>query len=793
MYLPENPAAATLGRAPMGQLLRSHDWERSPLGPPATWTRELQTIVDLMLGSKFPMFVAYGPQLGLLYNDAYAEVLGAKHPASLGRRFEEVWSEIWDEILPIIEDAMQGRSTFHENLPLEMNRKGYLEKTWFTFSYSPVRDEAGLVRGMFCACTETTDQVLAELQLAAQHQRMRQMFQRAPGIIAVLRDPDHVFEFTNDAYLELIGGRDVLGRPVREALPEIARQGFLDLLDQVYQSGESYVGRGASVLLHRQPDHPLEERFVDFVFQPIRDERGEVSGIFIEGSDVTDAVLANKALQESELRLRQLANTIPQIAWIADRQGRVHWRNDRWFEFTGMPRGQLDEAEAERQYFHPDDLPVLVEKWRAAVDSGQAFDGTGRIRAADGGFRTFYVSAAPLRDSAGAIVQWFGTNTDITPLEAAREELRAANRRKDEFLAMLAHELRNPLAPIGTAAELLKLGSRDEERVRQVSGVIGRQVAHMTQLVDDLLDVSRVTRGLVELRKETLDMAGLLADAFEQTRSLIEGRQHHFTARVPEEAVFVEGDRTRLIQVFSNLLNNAAKYTPPGGRLGLELRASDCEVEVVVVDDGGGIDASLLPHIFELFTQGERSPDRSQGGLGLGLALVKSLVELHGGRVTARSAGRGGGSTFSVSLARVAAPARTPSAAAEGEDAAGGEGKLLMIVDDNVDAAEMLTLLLESSGHRVLIAHSAENALAMIGQARPAALFLDIGLPDMDGYELARRLRQLPQTARSLLVAVTGYGHSSDRERAFQAGFDHHLVKPVRLASVLEVLAAVDA
>ena len=792
MYLPESPAAAGAGRAPMGRLLGSHDWDESPLGPPGSWPRELQTIVDLMLGSKFPMFVAYGPQLGLVYNDAYAEVLGAKHPAALGRRFEDVWSEIWHEIVPIVEDAMQGRSTFHENLPLEMNRKGYLEKTWFTFSYSPLRDEGGRVRGMFCACTETTDQVLAERQLAAQHQRMRQMFQQAPGIIAVLREPGHVFEFANDAYLELIGGRDVLGRPVREALPEIAEQRFLGLLDHVYASGENYVGRAASVMLHRQRDQPLEERFVDFVFQPFRDQRGVVTGIFIEGSDVTDAVLASKALQESELRLRQLANTIPQIAWIADRQGRVHWRNDRWFEFTGMPRGQLDEAEAERRYFHPDDLPVLVEQWRAAVDSGQAFDGTGRIRAADGSFRTFYVSAAPLRDSAGAIVQWFGTNTDITPLEAAREELRAANRRKDEFLAMLAHELRNPLAPIGTAAELLKLGARDEERVRQVSDVIGRQVAHMTQLVDDLLDVSRVTRGLVELRKETLDMAGLLADAFEQTRSLIEGRQHHFTARVPEEAVFVEGDRTRLIQVFSNLLNNAAKYTPPGGHLELRLLASDAEVEVVVRDDGSGIDASLLPHVFELFTQGERSPDRSQGGLGLGLALVKSLVELHGGSVTARSAGRGAGSTFHVSLARVAAPARPPSGGEPAVASPQGAGKLLMSVDDNVDAAEMLTLLLESSGHRVLIAHSAEDALAMIGQSSPAALFLDIGLPDMDGYELARRLRQLPQTAAALLVAVTGYGHSSDRERAFQAGFDHHLVKPVRLSSVLEVLAGVE-
>jgi CheY-like chemotaxis protein/two-component sensor histidine kinase len=303
--------------------------------------------------------------------------------------------------------------------------------------------------------------------------------------------------------------------------------------------------------------------------------------------------------------------------------------------------------------------------------------------------------------------------------------------------------------------------------------------------------VSRVTRGLIELHKETLDVAGLIADAIEQTQSLIEGRQHHLTVQAPKEAVYVAGDRTRLIQVLSNLLNNAGKYTPPGGHIVLRLQASASALEVSVVDDGTGIDADLLPHVFELFTQGERSPARSQGGLGLGLPLVKSLVELHGGSVGVRSEGRGKGSCFTVRLGRAAAPESSPSSPDDqGEGQTGG--KVLMIVDDNVDAAEMLTLLLEASGHRVLVAHTAVDALAIVREARPVALFLDIGLPDIDGYELARRLREIPQTAASLLVAVTGYGHSADKERAVQAGFDHHLVKPVRLSSVLDVLATVD-
>jgi PAS domain S-box-containing protein len=778
-------------RGAMGALMRAHDWSESPLGTPATWPPALVTAVGLMLDSKFPMFVAYGPQLGLLYNEAYAEILGRKHPAALGRPFQVVWSEIWPALLPIVEQAMAGQASFHENLPLSMLRKGYEEQTWFTFSYSPLRDESGAVRGMFCACTETTQQVLAERHLAAQHQRMRQMFQQAPGIIAVLREPSHIFEFANDAYLRLVGNREVLGKPVSEALPEIAGQRFLALLDHVYRTGEPYVGRAAAVMLRRQPDVPLEERFVDFVYQPIRDERGHVSGIFVEGSDVTDAIRTNQALRESELRLRQLANTIPQLAWIADREGQVHWYNDRWFEFTGMPRN-TGGAGNWQEYIHPEDVVPLVQKWQLALATGEPYEATARMRGAEGDVRVFYVSAAPLRDSAGQIVQWFGTNTDVTPIEAARNELRTANRRKDEFLAMLAHELRNPLAPISAAAQLLKLGAHDEDRVRQTSDVIARQVNHMAQLVDDLLDVSRVTRGLVQIRNEILDVGALLADALEQTQSLIAAKHHHFTMQVPDGAVFVRGDRTRLIQIFSNLLNNAAKYTPPHGHIALRLSAGEDDVEVAVVDDGVGIDPGLLPHVFELFTQAERSPDRSQGGLGLGLALVKSLSELHGGSVFARSEGRGRGSEFIVRLARsVIRQGGLPPTSAANEPRRQSDASLLMIVDDNVDAAGMLKLLLEASGHRVLVAHNAQDALALVAQTAPAILFLDIGLPDMDGYQLARHLRALPETASSLLVAVTGYGQPEDKSRALEAGFAHHLVKPVRFDAVLDLLATV--
>jgi PAS domain S-box-containing protein len=775
----------------IGSMMCQLDWSASPLGHPDTWPQSLQTVIELMLSSKFPMFVAWGPELRFFYNDPYAEILRDKHPAALGKRFQDIWAEIWDDISPIIEQAMAGKASYHENLPLLMNRKGYDEQTWFTFSYSPVRNEDGKVAGMFCAVTETTEQVLAARHRAEELERMRRLFQQAPGIIAVMREPEHIFELANDAYLQLIGYRDVIGKPIREALPEITGQGFFELLDKVYRTGESFVGRAVPVLLQRTSESPLEERFVDFIYQPIKDHFGHISGIFVEGSDVTEAVRANRALRESEQRLRQLANTIPQMAWIAESDGTVHWYNDRWYEYTGTTPEQM-QGWGWKGVIASEELPTLLAKWETSIATGEPYNITVPIRGADGKFRVFSTRAAPLRDAAGNIVQWFGTNTDVDDLQKMQEELESANRRKDEFLAMLAHELRNPLAPISTAAELLTLVNLNENVVRQTSNIITRQVGHMTKLVDDLLDVSRVTRGLVTLQEDTLNVNNLVADAIEQVHSLIESKHHHLSVRHSGEQFFVHGDRTRLIQVFSNLLNNAAKYTPENGHITLQINGNSEHVEILVQDDGIGISVSLLPYIFDLFTQAERSPDRSQGGLGLGLALVKSLVELQGGSVAAHSVGIGKGSSFVVRLPRVVLQeADTKQQALHNKLVYGDQMLRLVVVDDNKDAARMLCLLLEATGHQVNVAYSGQEALQVIRKTAPAICFLDIGLPDVDGYQLARQLKAQPETAHARLVAVTGYGQAEDKERALQAGFDFHMVKPVKLTDVLGLLEKV--
>jgi signal transduction histidine kinase/CheY-like chemotaxis protein len=374
--------------------------------------------------------------------------------------------------------------------------------------------------------------------------------------------------------------------------------------------------------------------------------------------------------------------------------------------------------------------------------------------------------------------------------DRAEEELRAADRRKDEFLAMLAHELRNPLAPISNAARILKMSDTSVPHVRETSDIIARQVAHMTGLVDDLLDVSRVTRGLITLSREPVNLVSIAAAAIEQARTLIDTRKHHLATDLPQELAWTYGDRMRLIQIIANLLNNAAKYTPEGGQITLSIQSQDANWVINVRDNGVGISASLLPHIFELFSQADRTPDRSQGGLGLGLALVKSLVELHGGTVSVRSAGAGMGSEFTVSVPKLTGPAPEQEMQAGAPAPALPNTMLnLLVVDDNADAADTIALLLEDLGYRVSVEYDAHSALETARAESPHVLLLDVGLPDMDGYELARTLRAMPQTAASTLIALTGYGQDDDVERSRAAGFDHHFVKPADLVELAALLA----
>ncbi|HET9158751.1 MAG TPA: ATP-binding protein [Myxococcaceae bacterium] len=793
--------------------MRRKDWGSTPLGDAGRWPQSLRTSVSICLNSRMPVLVWWGRDLVMLYNDAYRQLIGAKHPAALGQPGRECWPEIWHVIGPMLDAVLsRGESTFSEDLMLPLERKGFPEECYFTFSYSPIREEAGTIGGVFCSVVETTAQVLAarrtrtlrrlaeiasvgrtesdalalsmeilrdgaadvpwalyrpprddkaeppvsvglerpevevpapvldasagpasgqevvaprgwvlpigksgsrpggllalgrspmlafdesyrtffELVAAAvgssletarafeeekrraeswevirrlerQHaQHLASVFDNAPVAIAMLRGPDLVYDFANPSYRALVAGRDVVGKPLLSALPELQGQGILELLQGVLRAGKPFTHQGLRVQLQRRPGAELEEVFFNLVYEPLKDERGEVHAIAVVATDVTDLV-------------------------------------------------------------------------------------------------------------------------------RARQEAEEANRAKDEFMAMLGHELRNPLSPMLTTLELMRLRAPDVlERER---GILERQVQHLARLVDDLLDVSRIARGVVELEREVVELSSVVAVAVEQVSPMLEERGHYLRLSVHRTGLRVMADPGRLAQVVFNLLHNAAKYTDPGGHLNIIARREGHEIALSVRDDGIGIAPDLQPRVFETFFQARQERDRAKGGLGLGLALVKSLTELHGGRVEVESPGVGMGSTFTVRLPLAIESTASEEVHVQGEQAMPSvpdRGLRILVVDDNVDAAESIAEVLELLGNQVRVAHDSLEALRLARESEPDLALLDIGLPVIDGYELAQRLRSEHPSVR--LVAVSGYGQDADRTAALEAGFSRHLVKPVSLEEIESVV-----
>lgn len=840
------------GEGEVRALLRAHDWSGFPIGPPEEWPGPLRATLTLMLDSPLPMRLLWGSELQLLYNDAYIEILGQKHPSALTRPYWEVWPELEQYMRPIIDQTLAGVPAFAENVELQMHRHEHAERAWFTFSFSPLRDEGGSVAGIFATCMETTMRVLSERRQGAASEYLRRLFEQAPGFMAVVRGPEHVYELVNASYLNLVGQRDLVGKTVRDAIPEVEGQGYIDMLDRVLATGARTIGHDFSVKLRRDPDGAPIERFVNFVFQPILAPGGEVTGIFIEGSDVTGQ---HHAQQELSRLNRELAEKVQHLEEAERRQ-------TFQLELADLLRGSSDsgkilsgasallgrhlkvcrvlfgeyDAENQRVSYHSNyvdgkvaeltgDYPAasfgldnfaLLERGTTWICNNLALDPSTSGPDAWPTFEAMNIHSGvvvPLNRDGALIASLFindskpreWTNEEIrliedsaeriwSALERSRAEaaLRQADQRKDEFLAMLAHELRNPLAPISAAAELMGFLRLDDAGIKQASDIITRQVRHMTGLVDDLLDVSRVTRGLVHIDKNTQELKGIVANAVEQVRPMMEARRHHLGLHLPPQSVHVVGDAKRLVQILTNLLNNAAKYTPEGGNILLQMEVDAGQVILTVQDDGIGIAPELQVRIFDLFAQAKRSSDRSQGGLGLGLALVKSLVELHGGKVACFSGGIGKGSRFTVCLPRLPEAEDLSDVPRSDADMQMPVDVLrLMVVDDNADAASMLAMFLEAMGHHVVVEHGARRALERARIELPHVCLLDIGLPDVDGHELARRLRAQPETARSVLIAVTGYGQELDRQHALASGFDHHLVKPVDTGKLIALLARI--
>ena len=496
-----------------------------------------------------------------------------------------------------------------------------------------------------------------------------------------------------------------------------------------------------------------------------------------------------RVLQESEEQFHTLADSIPQLAWMAGPDGSIFWYNRRWYDFTGTSPEQM-LGWGWQSVHDAGHLPRVIEGFRAAVAVGDPWEDTFPLRRHDGAMRWHLSRALPIRDDQGRVIRWFGTNTDISDRMEMEEALKQANRQKDEFLAMLAHELRNPLAPIVHCLEILKLGGYDATGFGTALEMAGHQVRHMARLLDDLLDLSRFDRGTIILRMEPVDVIPLIHGVVESARPMADERRLRLTVAMPPGPMPVVGDPTRLEQIVANLINNAIKYTEPGGRIEVELRREEREVELRIRDNGIGIAPEMLTRIFDLFVQAERRVERSYGGVGIGLTLVRKLVELHGGTVEAYSEGPGRGSEFVVRLPAPAAQngeRRPPTEEPERLNHAETRHRVL-VVDDNVDAAVSLGMLLKLAGQEVRVAYDGPAALRQAMDFRPQLVLLDIGMPGMDGYEVCRRIRRESALEKATVVALTGWGQDEDRRRSHEAGFDHHIVKPVEPSALKRLL-----
>ena len=625
------------------------------------------------------------------------------------------------------------------------------------------------------------------------NQTLRALVQSCPLAIMVLEPADGSVQLWNPAAERIFGWKEneVLGQPL-PAVPADRQEEFRRSLQAVLCGA---MPQGVETVRQRKDGEPVH---VSLWSSTVQD--GQAPRVLSLVADVTARKQIETALRKSDARLRDLVDTAAEGVWIVDADRRTTYVNRRTTELLERPIHEILGHRADA-FFAEESRSEVEDAWESCR-RGLRQSRELCFEVPDGRKLWASASISPVFDEHGDFGGFLAMLTDITERRRLDEELRrrvkelaAEDRRKDEFLAMLAHELRNPLGAISNAGHVLDQSPSADPGTRELVAVIGRQSRHLSRLVDDLLDVSRLTRGKIELRKRPVELRPIVEGAVETTRPMMERQGHHLTVSLPGPAVWLKADATRIEQVLANLLNNAAKFTDPGGRIDLAAEVREGQVVLRVRDDGQGIEPDLLPRIFDLFVQEDRSLARSHGGLGIGLTLVRSLIERHGGTVEARSDGPGKGSEMLVRLPTIASIEDLPDAPEacsvstedpDGEEAAGPAS--ILLVEDNVDAAEALAELLRLWGHEVEVAHDGADAVRVAQERRPDVVLLDIGLPGMDGYQVAGALRSLPDLHGALIVALTGYGQESDRQRSRQAGFDNHLVKPVDLEELRRLI-----
>lgn len=808
----ELPASPQVG---CEELVRTFPWEKTPLGARQAWPSSLKTIVGVLLKSRHPMFLWWGEELIQIYNDAYVPSFGVgKHPVAMGQRGRDCWREIWSIIGPQIEGVMRrGEPSWNVDHLVPIWRNGRIEEVYWTYGYSPVFIESGAVGGTLVVCTETTPRILAERRLGTIRTLALELLcvARASAMFSALMSTLRAAE------------RDVPFATIYTSEGSTARVGLgaeqAALLD-------ASVGKGLPAGRHTLPQpieaRPWPEPVSEVLVLPLGSPEGaRPPGFIVFGlsprlpfdaayQNFLELLVENLSAAEARARVDEERRNLLEMAPVAAALLRGA---DYVFEIANPRyRAMVGREVLGKGFFEafPEmrggDMQVVLER---AYRTGEPFVMRElpvelRDEAGELGFRYYTFNLEPIKSSAGSVTALMLVAVDITDQVTARMELErrdeergrlllaadAAVRAKDEFLAMLGHELRNPLAPILTALHLMK--TKEAGANRREREIIERQASHLIHLVDDLLDASRVAQGKVELKRVHVSLSDIVGTAVEMAAPLFEKKSHLLHLDVSATGLELYADPLRLAQVVSNLLTNAARYTKAGGRISVTARAEHGMAVLRVEDNGVGIAPGQAAQLFTMFFQVSRSRDRAEGGLGLGLALAKSLVELHGGSVHASSPGLGLGSVFEVRLPLAAeSEAREVLASSSALAVRPESGTRVLLVDDNRDLADMLAQFLEDAGCHVFTAHDGPSALALAESARPSVAVIDIGLPVMDGYELAASLREVLSSERPRLIAMTGYGQAADGGRSQRAGFDRHLVKPVDVALLLQALQPV--
>jgi len=664
-------------------------------------------------------------------------------------------------------------------------------------SLTALRDASGAPAGCVGVFRDITEQERTQEALRESEQRFRIMADGLPLIVWV-HDAQGKSQFVNQPFCEYFGVTP----------QQVAGSNWQPLVHP--DDLAAYAGEFSACVRDRRPFHAEvrarrfdgEWRWLESRAQPRFSASGEFLGMVGSSPDITERKQSETNLRESEERTQLAIEATAVGIW----EWNVLTNAIRWdaqmFSFYGIPptaNGFVHYSDWSGAVL-PEDLPenerILQDTVRRGAQNRREF----RIRRRDDGAVRYIESVETVRANAqGETECVVGTNLDVTERKTAEIRLRQAvvalsdaDRRKDEFLATLAHELRNPLAPIRNGLQLMKMTGVQSAALEQARSMMERQLTQMVRLIDDLMDVSRISRGNIELRKEHVPFTAVVGSAVEASRPLIERMGHELTVTFPQQPLVVDADMTRLAQVFQNLLNNAAKYSDPGGYIQLNVERQGSDVVVTVKDTGIGIAADQLPRIFEMFTQGDRSLEMSQGGLGIGLTLVKRLVEMHGGRVEAGSEGPGKGSEFVVRLPIVVEASKPQESGGAAEHGVRSSHRIL-VVDDNRDGADSLAAMLKLMGNDTRTAYDGQEGVDAAGEFRPDVIVLDIGLPKLNGYEACRRIREQPGGKGVVLIAITGWGQDEDRRRSRVAGFDHHMVKPVDPQALMNLLAGLDA